>query len=269
MKLTFIGGGNMASALIGGLLSHGYSRSDMQVVEVSSGAREKIERVFALKAFSQIADAALGDCVLLAVKPQQLRAVATEIASLIGDRLVISIAAGVRTQDLSLWLKGCQSIVRVMPNTPALVRSGISALYAMPSVDEAGRVAAEKILSAVGTIFWLDDESQMDAVTALSGSGPAYVYYFVEALEQAAQELGFGAQDARKLALETFTGAVKLATESDENIAALRAKVTSKGGTTERALQTMEAAGVKQSIVQAIHAAAQRSREMARDVGKD
>lgn len=255
----------MASALIGGLLSRGYARDEIEAVEISPDARQKLEDAFAIRTFAGISNP--GDCVILAVKPQHLREAAVQLAPLIKNELVISIAAGVRTQDLSRWLDGCKSIVRVMPNTPALVQSGVSALYAMPGVNEAQRGTAEKILRAVGTTLWLDDESQMDAITAVSGSGPAYVFYFIEALAEAAQELGLTQEAARKLALETFAGAIKLAATSGEDVAALRAKVTSKGGTTERALQTMEGAGVKQSIVQAIHAAAQRSKELGRELG--
>jgi pyrroline-5-carboxylate reductase len=269
MKLTFIGGGNMASALIGGLLSQGYERNRIQVVEMSAEAREKLEKNFRVKAFSGFAEFALGDVVVLAVKPQQLRDVAQQLSPLLKRELVISIAAGIRTADLSRWLNGYEFVVRVMPNTPALVRSAISALYAMPAVSQSQKETAENILRAVGETLWTSDESQMDGITAVSGSGPAYVFYFLEALTEAALELGFDPKDARKLALATFSGAIKLAAESQEDFASLRARVTSKGGTTERALQTMEAAGLKDSIVRAIHAAAERSEEMGRELGKD
>jgi pyrroline-5-carboxylate reductase len=265
VKLSFIGGGNMASALIGGLLAQGRSRDEITVVEISPEARERLEKKFAVQTFAALKDAVLNDCLVLAVKPQQVKEVAQQLAPLSATALVISIAAGIRTDDLSRWLGGHSSIVRVMPNTPALVRSAISALYAMPAVTQEQKQAAEAILAAVGQTLWIEDESQMDAITGISGSGPAYVFYFLEALQQAAQRLGFDAVKARELALTTFRGAVKLAGESSEDFAALRAKVTSKGGTTERAIQTMESADVKASIERAVLAAAARSKELGRE----
>ncbi|MGH8719019.1 MAG: pyrroline-5-carboxylate reductase [Burkholderiales bacterium] len=267
MKLNFIGGGNMASALIGGLLSRGYAREQIQVVEVLPDARERLEKNFNVKTFSDVNQISPGECIILAVKPQQIREAALKLAPLLKRELTISIAAGIRTADLSRWLNGYKSIVRVMPNTPAFVHCAISALYALPAVSEHQKSDAEKILSAVGETLWLEDEAQMDAVTAVSGSGPAYVFYFLEALAEAARELGFDSVSASKLALVTFTGASKLAAKSDEDFATLRARVTSKGGTTERGLEIMEAAGLKQSIVRAIRAAAERSKELGRELG--
>ncbi|MGH8728648.1 MAG: pyrroline-5-carboxylate reductase [Burkholderiales bacterium] len=267
MKLTFVGGGNMASALIAGLLGEGYSRDEIEVVEVSDEPRQRLEKDLGVKSFSDIAETSPCDCFVLAVKPQQLKAVALQLAPLLQSQLVISIAAGIRSSDLSRWLGEYPAIVRVMPNTPALVRMAISALYAMPQVSEQQRREAEKIMRAVGETLWLNEEAKMDAVTAVSGSGPAYVFYFLEALSEAARELGFNSNDARKLALTTFRGAIKLATDSGEDFAQLRAKVTSKGGTTERALQTMEGAVIKQAIIRAIRAAAERSEELGRELG--
>ena len=269
MNITFIGGGNMASAIIGGLLQQGWQADAMRVVEVDAAARARLERELGVKAFADIGPALAGSgCVVLAVKPQQMREVAQALRGALGSQLVITIAAGIRSRDLSRWLGDYQRIVRVMPNTPALVLAGVSGLYAMPGVSAADRSQAEKILGAVGATLWLEREEQLDAVTAVSGSGPAYVFYFIEALQQAAADLGFSADEARRLALDTFAGAVKLAAGSSEDAAELRARVTSKGGTTERALKSMETDRVKEAIVRAVRAAADRSRELGDEFGR-
>jgi pyrroline-5-carboxylate reductase len=181
--------------------------------------------------------------------------------------LLISIAAGILATDLARW-SNSQAIVRAMPNTPALIQSGMTGLYALPAVTSAHREQAQNILAAVGETLWLQDEVMLDAVTAISGSGPAYVFYFIEALQQAAQKLGFNADDARRLSLETFLGASKLAASSADDASVLLARVTSKNGTTERALLSMEANHVKQHIITAAKAAAARSREMGDELGK-
>jgi pyrroline-5-carboxylate reductase len=269
MKITFIGGGNMAKALIGGLIKRGYSPSKMHVVEISKERCTELHNEFAVRASTDMAQAvAHSEVVILAVKPQQFQEVALQIASSLEDRLVISVAAGIRTQDIARWI-GSQNIVRCMPNTPALIRSGVTALYATPVVRPEQCHRAEAILSAVGSTFWLDDEEDLDAVTAISGSGPAYVFYFIEAMQQAAYELGVDEAQARQMVLDTFLGATKLAENSKDDVATLRAKVTSKNGTTERALLSMDSNRVKQDIVDAIHAAAKRSKEMGDELGKD
>jgi pyrroline-5-carboxylate reductase len=269
MIVTFIGGGNMASAIIGGLLARGWDRATLRVVEILPEARAKLEQAFQIQTFAAIGAPALQcDCVVLAIKPQQMREVAAQLAPHIAGKLVISIAAGIRAADLARWLNGHQRIVRVMPNTPALVLAGISGLYALPGANNADRDSAQSILGAVGESVWVEHESDIDTVTAVSGSGPAYVFYFIEALEQAGRELGLSAATARQLALATFTGASKLAAQSSEDAAALRARVTSKGGTTERALASMEADKLKSAIVRAVKAAAERSRELGEELGK-
>ena len=270
MNITFIGGGNMASAIIGGLLQQGWQADAVRVVEIDAAARARVERELRVKAFADIG-AAIADsgCVVLAVKPQQMREVAQALRAALASQLVITIAAGIRSRDLSRWLGDYQRIVRVMPNTPALVLAGASGLYAMPAVSAADRTQAENILGAVGSTLWLTREEQMDTVTAVSGSGPAYVFYFIEALQQAAAGLGLAADEARTLALDTFAGAVKLAAQGSEDAATLRARVTSKGGTTERALKSMEADRIKEAIVRAVRAAAERSRELGDEFGKD
>jgi pyrroline-5-carboxylate reductase len=269
MKIAFVGGGNMAGALIGGLLQQGYAAADISVVEVDAAARERLAARFAVSTRETAGPETTGSqVILLAVKPQQLRAVAEGLRPVVGSQLLISIAAGIRTEDLSRWLGGYGRIVRVMPNTPALVLAGVSALYAMPSVPAEAREAAQSILAAVGSTLWVEREELMDAVTAVSGSGPAYVFYFIEALEQAARELGLPPADARRLSLDTFLGAARLAHESNEDPAVLRARVTSKGGTTERALRSMEASGLQHLIVAAVLEAAERSRELGDELGQ-
>ena len=258
----------MASALIGGLLKQGWSAGDLTVVEILPAAREALVQQFGVKAQDALPERIEAEeTVVLAVKPQQMRSVARELQPRLRSQLVVTIAAGIRTQDLSRWLGGHGRIVRVMPNTPALVLAGVSALYAMPAVDQAGRQAAERIVSAVGSALWVEREELMDAVTAVSGSGPAYVFYFMEAIIQAAEQLGLSADQARRFTLETFYGAACLARQSSEPPAALRVRVTSKGGTTERALRAMEDAGVKQHLVDAVLRAAQRSRELGDELG--
>ncbi len=269
MNLTFIGGGNMASAIIGGLLQRDWKRESLRAVEILPAAREKLERDFNIQTFPGIsAEALQADCVVLAIKPQQMREAAVQLAPLVKNALVITIAAGIRGSDLSRWLGGHQRIVRVMPNTPALVLAGISGLYAMPGATVDDRASTESIMGAVGETVWVEREDDIDAVTAISGSGPAYVFYFIEALDQAARDLGLSAATARQLALATFTGASKLAAQSSEEAATLRARVTSKGGTTERALASMEADHIKSAIARAVNAAAERSRELGDELGR-
>ena len=270
MKVTFIGGGNMASAIIGGLVRKRWPRRAIRVVEVAAAARERLQRELKVATHAALdARAARSDCIVLAIKPQQMREAARALKPLLASQLVITIAAGIRVRDLSRWLGGYQRIVRVMPNTPALALAGVSGLFAARTVTAAERAAAERVLGAVGTTLWLEREDDLDAVTAVSGSGPAYVFYFIEALERAACELGLRADAAHKLALETFAGAVKLAAQATEPPETLRGRVTSKGGTTERALQSMEADRVKDAIVRAVKAAAERSRELGDELGRD
>jgi pyrroline-5-carboxylate reductase len=269
MNITFIGGGNMAGAMIGGLLRQHWKAEALRVVEIDAAARERLKKEWGVHTHAAPdAAAASSDCIVLAVKPQNMRDVAAALRPHIKAQLVVSIAAGIRLADLSRWLGGHRAIVRVMPNTPALVGAGISGLFALDAVDAAQRAQAEKVMSAVGATLWLASEEQMDAVTAVSGSGPAYVFYFVEALQQAALELGFDAAAARRLALETFSGAIKLLAASGEDPAVLRARVTSKGGTTERALAVMNEHGMADILRTAVRAAAERSHELGDELGK-
>ena len=259
----------MATALIGGLLQQGVRPGDLRVVEVSEDARQRLHRQFGVTTMPAFDGEIADDAVLLAVKPQQMRAAAANLRACLRGQLVITIAAGIRTSDLARWLGGHHRIVRAMPNTPALVRAGISGLFAAAAVEHADRDSAQSILGAVGGVVWVRDESDIDVVTAISGSGPAYVYYFIEALEQAAIELGLNDKQAHKLAVQTFVGAAKLAADSDDPVAVLRARVTSKAGTTEAALMSMEASQVKNHIAKAVRAAAKRANELGEEFGKD
>ncbi|MBK8690584.1 MAG: pyrroline-5-carboxylate reductase [Betaproteobacteria bacterium] len=273
MTTTFIGGGNMATALIGSLVAHGHPATAFRVVEPGADARLRLAGAFpGIALFASCDRDALAGAtmVVLAVKPQQMRAAATALAAqLDAAPVVLTIAAGIRIADLSRWLGGHARIVRAMPNTPALIGKGISGVYATAAVDAAGRDAATAVLQAAGEVLWVDAEERLDAITAVSGSGPAYVFHFLEALEEAARAQGFAAADARRLAYATFAGAVALAQRSEHDPATLRAQVTSKGGTTEAALAAMQAAGVKAAIVAAVAAAAARARELGDTFGRD
>ncbi len=259
----------MATALIGGLLQQGFKSADLRVVEVSEEARARLQQQFGISAVAAINQEIPEDAVLLAVKPQQMRAAAMALRVRLKGHLVISIAAGIRTADLTRWLGGHERIVRVMPNTPALIRAGVSGMYAGAAIKQADRDNTQNILGAVGGVVWVRDEADIDAVTAISGSGPAYVFYFIEALEQAAVELGLTDVQAHALAVQTFVGASKLAAGSDEPAALLRARVTSRAGTTEAALSAMEAGDVKRRIMDAVRAAARRSKELGDEFGRD
>jgi pyrroline-5-carboxylate reductase len=274
MKITFIGGGNMAAALIGGLKKRGFSAAGIQVVEPIAEARERLTNSFGVRCAPAVDAAALNcEVLVLAVKPQQMRdALAPfreQFAGRLQGQLVVSIAAGLRLTDLGRWLGGHRRVVRTMPNTPALIGAGVTGLCADASVDREGRETAEKILAAVGRTVWIDDEAQMDAVTAVSGSGPAYVFYFIEAIDQAARHLGFSAEAARLLAVDTFLGAARLAESSGDPISLLRERVTSKGGTTEAALKSFDADGLREAIERGVRAAAERGRELGDLLGRD
>jgi pyrroline-5-carboxylate reductase len=270
VKIAFIGGGNMARAIIGGLLAKEVKAADIVVVEPDASARLRLLAELGVRAFEAPgAEVAAAEAIVLAVKPQQMKEAATRLAPVAGDALFITIAAGIRIADLARWLGGRGRIVRTMPNTPALVHAGVTGLHAPAAVGATDRATAERLLGAVGATLWFEHESDLDAVVAVSGSGPAYVFYAIEALEQAARELGLAEGASRSLALWTFVGATKLAIERGEEPAVLRAQVTSKGGTTEAALAVLERAGVKRHFIDAVRAAHDRSVEMGEALGKD
>ena len=256
----------MATALVGGLVARGADHRDFRIVEPARAQQDKLAARFpGIGIFGEPSGGAVtgAELVVMAVKPQQMRDAARAVATHIRDvDVVMTIAAGVRVASLSRWLDGYSRIVRAMPNTPALVGAGIAGAYAPGAVDERGRGLAGEALEAVGEVIWVPREDMLDAVTGISGSGPAYAFYFLEGLEEAARELGFGDADARKLAYATFAGAIKLAQASDLPPAALRAEVTSKGGTTERAVSVLDGHAVKASFVAAVKAAAARATEL-------
>ena len=270
LKIAFIGGGNMAQALIGGLAGKLTDAANIHVIDVVPETLRQLTERFGVTTATGPSDVvAMSDVIVLAVKPQQLREVASNLRPYLRSQLVLSIAAGIRAADLSRWLGGYQAIVRTMPNTPALVGKGVTGAVAMSGVSDTQRQISDAMLRAVGETVWIADEAQIDAVTAISGSGPAYVFYFIEAMQQAALELGLTEQQGRQLAQATFAGAAELAVRSDEPVSLLRERVTSKGGTTYAALSSMEASGVKAALVKALHAAATRGKELGEEFGKD
>ena len=271
IKIGFIGGGNMATSLIGGLIADGIPADTLYCYDPSQERQSQLREQFAIH-ISPDNPTLIGavDVVVLAVKPQLLSQVCQEIAAAVQARqpLLVSIAAGIRSEAIERWLGGNVALVRTMPNTPSLVQSGATALYANARVNAEQREQAEGILRAVGLSLWLDDEVQMDAVTALSGSGPAYLFLVMEAMEKAGIELGLPAETARLLSLQTAFGAAKMALESSESSAVLRERVTSPGGTTERALGVFQEANLIGLFEDAMRAARDRSRELADMLGQ-
>jgi len=271
MNITFLGGGNMATAIIGGLVSGGADAREFRVIEPLRAQQDKLVGLFpGIGIFGEASAGAVdgADIVVLAIKPQQMHEAAKAISPHVIDvPVVMSIAAGVRLADISRWMGGHQRLVRAMPNTPALIREGISGAFALPDAAARGRKFAQRVLDGVGSVLWVVREELLDAVTGVSGSGPAYVFYFLEGLEQAAQELGFTKAEARTLAYATFNGTIKLATGSELEPGILRAQVTSKGGTTERAIAILEADAVKTRFVAAVKAAAARAKELGEALG--
>ena len=263
--IAFIGGGNMARSLIGGLVARGVPAAGIRVAEPVAALREALHADFGVQVFEQAVAAADGAGTwVLAVKPQVLREVCAGLAPLaqVQRPLVVSIAAGITATQLERWLGGDLAVVRTMPNTPALLGAGVTGLSANARVDEPGRTRTEALLSAAGKTVWLDDEARMDAVTALSGSGPAYVFLLAEAMQAAGETEGLPPEAARTLALQTILGAARMLTEGDEPAAELRRRVTSPGGTTQAAIDTFEAGGFRELVARAIHAATERGRQL-------
>jgi len=262
MKLAFIGGGNMAHAMLGGMHEAGIALDATNVFEPEVSRGSDLARRFGVAPHTDAGDwLREAQTIVLAIKPQQAREAVEAIAPHLAKPLVLSIIAGVRGATLARWL-GHRCIVRAMPNTPALIRAGITGAVALDGVSPPQRAEAEVILRSIGQVLWLDDEAMLDPVTAVSGSGPAYVFYFIECLQQAAIELGFTASQARTLAVETFAGASLLAQRSDEAIAQLRERVTSKGGTTAAALAVFDQRKIREQIAEAVRAARQRAQQM-------
>jgi pyrroline-5-carboxylate reductase len=264
-RIGFIGAGNMATSLISGLLASGHTHDHLLAADQDEGQRQALRQKYAIEVLnSNIMLAERVDVLILAVKPQSLKSVCTELqqALPVNQSLIISVAAGIRIRQIERWLGHPAAIVRAMPNTPALIQCGASALYANAQVDPAQREQANRILMAAGMTVWLDHEEQMDMVTALSGSGPAYFFLFMEALMAAAAELGLPAAIARQLTLQTALGAARMAIEGNDELTTLRRKVTSPGGTTERGIQAMEAAGIHSLARATLLAAHQRAIEL-------
>ena len=270
--IAFIGGGNMALSLIGGLVADGYDEKKIIVSDKNRDQLAALSARFGIQSAADNAQAArMADVVVFAVKPQVLESVARELSETVRKRrpLVVSIAAGIREKSLESWLGGDISLVRTMPNTPAMIQAGATVLHANDRVSPEQRDLAETILRAVGLTCWVEDESLLDVVTALSGSGPAYFFLVMEAMEQAALELGLPTDSARLLTLQTALGAARMAMESSEGPAGLRKKVTSPGGTTERALEVLEGGGLRSLFKEAVAAAKARSEELSRMLGKE
>ena len=268
MKLGFIGGGNMAQALMIGLKSQQFVMQTITVIELDANKRLELGQLGA-NTSDDLANIEACDVIVLAVKPQQLQQIAKKLAPLLRQQLVISIAAGIKLTDLSRWLGNYKTTIRAMPNTPAQIQAGITGLYAMPSVSKAQTAQADLILSAAGSTVWLDSEEKLDAVTAISGSGPAYVFYLIEALQTAAIELGLNAAQAKQLSIATFKGASLLADASETPIATLREQVTSKGGTTEQGLLSLQQSQVQQAILLAAQKACDRAKSLGIELGRD
>ena len=265
-NIGFIGGGNMAQSLIGGLIKAGTPTTNISVAEPRESIRGQLQHDFAVSVHAiNGAVANNADILVLAVKPQVIQEAISSIKVTISDRpiLIVSIVAGIRIKSIQQWTGGSPAVVRVMPNTPALIGAGISALFANDRVSKQGKKDADLILSAVGKTVWLDNEGFLDTVTAVSGSGPAYFFYLMEAIESAAISEGLDPKTARTLTTETALGASKLARVSDETLSTLRQRVTSPGGTTEAALKRMQSGAVFESFQDAVHAAKMRSHELA------
>jgi pyrroline-5-carboxylate reductase len=270
MSIAFLGGGNMAAALIGGLVAKGYDARAICVIELNPAAREKLAARYPVR-ISTAPDAAMqsAETLVLAVKPQDMKAALASVAAGVAGKLVVSIAAGITLDALSRWLGGHRKLVRCMPNTPALVGAGVSGLYALPEVTAEEREKAEAILAAVGEVVWLSEERLLDSVTAVSGSGPAYVFWFIEQLAAYAERSGIPKEDALKLARHTVLGAAKLADASAETPATLRKNVTSKGGTTEAALNVFQEENLAERFAKALEAATRRGGELGQILGKN
>jgi pyrroline-5-carboxylate reductase len=269
VKIAFLGGGNMANALVGGMIAKGFDARSLSVIEVSPAARERIAAHKVRVGTAPDAATAEADTLVIAVKPQDLRAALAGLSIEVKQKLVVSIAAGVRLDALSRWLGGHRRIVRCMPNTPALVGAGITGLYAAAQVGVEDRKTAETILRAVGEVVWLREERLLDPVTAVSASGPAYVFWLIEQLAAFAEQSGIARDDALRLAKHCVFGAGKLALESGASPAELRRGVTSKGGTTEAALNVFAEEKLAERFSRALEAATRRGAELGDLLGKD
>lgn len=271
MKVVFIGSGNMAGSLMGGLISDGFPAENITAVDIDESRLATLKQQFEVNVTSDAQNAiSQADTVVLGVKPQALKEVVEKLASTIISTkpLLISIAAGIRSADLQRWSGGQTPVVRAMPNTPAMVQCGATALFANRQVSQDQKETAESIMRSTGLVVWLEQEEHMNVVTALSGSGPAYFFRIMEALEKAAVDLGLPQKTAQLLTLQTALGAAKLALESSDSVEQLRQSVTSPGGTTEQGLKVMESANIDKLIGQVVNAANERAKELAQQLGE-
>lgn len=265
LSICFIGGGNMARSLIGGLIARGQAAASIHVAEPYAPLREKLAHDFGVHTYANNEEAAKHATLwIFAVKPQVMKAVCQNLAALaqIKQPLIVSIAAGITSVQLERWLGGKLAVVRTMPNTPALLGAGASGLFANHLVSDEQRVHADRMLQATGLTVWIDDEQKMDAVTALSGSGPAYVFLLAEALQLAGEKQGLTSEIARSLTAQTMLGAARMLLETGESAAELRQHVTSPGGTTQAALEIFENGGFRALVDQAVAAATQRGGQL-------
>jgi len=266
-RIAFIGGGNMACAIIGGLIKQGVSPQNIDVVEPSEEARNQLQSSFGITAQAQASAALAGaGLVVWAVKPQTFKEAALAAAPFTANALHLSVAAGIKTDSIVAWL-GSERVVRAMPNTPALVGKGISGLFARAGVSAEDQKRVEQVIGTTGEFLWFDTEDKLDVVTALSGSGPAYVFYFMEAMTMAGTEMGLEREQAHKLAVATFAGASDLAKTSAESPQQLRQRVTSKGGTTAAAIASMEDNDVRALLIDAMYAARERAKKLGNEFG--
>lgn len=270
-RIAFIGGGNMAASLAGGLIAAGASPASIIVAEPDADRRAQLSNQFDVATTADNLETLLQDVVVLSVKPQLMQTVCRQLAESanVNNPLYVSIAAGIRTADIARWLGGDVAVVRCMPNTPALIQCGATALYANKSVSEAQQHLADEILRAAGITAWVADEDLLDVVTAVSGSGPAYFFLLMEAMQKTAVDLGLDKETAASLTLQTALGAARMANESELDVQELRARVTSKGGTTAAAISSFEHDDFHRNVSKALNAAYNRSRELADELGKD
>ena len=271
-QITFIGGGNMAASLIGGLISNGQPADSIRVAEPDAERLQTLQHQYGVQVSTDNPSAVkAADLLVLAVKPQILQTVCRDLTGSVQQRrpLVISVAAGIRSADIERWLGGELAIVRCMPNTPALLQQGATGLFANARVTDPQRTQAETILQAAGITLWVNDETLIDTVTAVSGSGPAYFFLLMEQIQKAGEQLGLDTETARRLTLQTALGAARMASESDDDLASLRSKVTSKGGTTEAAINSFIEQGIETMVNRALTAARDRATELADLLGKD
>ena len=268
-KIVFVGGGNMASSIFGGLLREDCHAENIYVCDPDQQKLDALHKRYGVNVSTHNDDfVALADVLVLAVKPQMMHQVVESLAPKVRkETLIVSVAAGIREKDFTRWMAGDFAIVRCMPNTPSLVQTGASGLFANAHVSEAQHDLAESLMRAVGIVVWLEDESQMDAVTALSGSGPAYIFLVMEAMQKAAEALGLTPEQAKLLTTQTALGAAKMAMESEEEVSELRHRVTSPGGTTEQGVNTLLQEGLMTAFSQALQAADNRSKELAEMLG--